>query len=78
MKHKVQLRTLRQTHVDSHYCGALFKYFKGMCLDLAKVIHEINPKMVVRFASMDDKAKVGGICTCQLSLDVGDDSRLCR
>ena len=58
VKHKVQLRTLRQTHVDSHYCGALFKYAKELCLKLAKAVHQTNPTMVVRFVSQDDKAKV--------------------
>ena len=58
VKHKVQVRTLRQTHVDSHYCAALFKYVKGMCLELAVAIRAANPTSVVRFASMDDKAKV--------------------
>jgi hypothetical protein len=58
IKHKVQVRTLRATHCDSHYCAALFKYVKGMVDKLAKVIQDVNPSMVVRFASMDDKAKV--------------------
>ena len=58
IKHKVQLRTLRQTHSDSHYCAALFKYIKGIILQLSHAIHEVSPGMVVKFLSMDDKAKV--------------------
>ena len=58
IKHKVQLRTLRQTHPDSHYCAALFKYIKGIILELARAIHEVSPGLVVQFVSMDDKAKV--------------------
>ncbi len=58
VKHKVQVRTLRATHSDSHYCATLFKYVKGIVDKLANVIQDVNPSMVVRFASMDDKAKV--------------------
>lgn len=58
VKHKVQVRTLRQTHIDSHYCAAMFKYMKGLCLELAKTIRDSGSTMVVRFVSMDDKAKV--------------------
>ena len=58
IKHKVQVRTLRQSHVDSHYYATLFKYMKGVCLELAQTVCGVNPAMVVRFASMDDKAKV--------------------
>jgi len=58
VKHKMQIRTLRQTHVDSDYCKVLFKYFKGMTTELANVVYEKNPGMIVRFISMDDKSKV--------------------
>ena len=43
VKHKMQIRTLRQTHVDSDYCKALFKYFKGMTTELADVVREKTP-----------------------------------
>lgn len=62
IKHKVQVRTLRQAHVDSHYCGALFKYVKSICLELAAAVHKLNPCMKIRFASMDDKSKVLPFC----------------
>lgn len=58
LKHKVQVRTLRATHPDSHYCSALLKYLKGLCLELAKAAVSTSPTMVVRYISMDDKAKV--------------------
>lgn len=37
----------------------MFKYVKATCLGLAKAVSKANPGMFVRFASMDDKAKVG-------------------
>lgn len=58
MKHKMQIRTLRQTHCDSAYCNALFKYLKSVIMELAVVIYDTNPNIVARFISMDDKAKV--------------------
>ena len=58
VKHKMQIRTLRQTHCDSAYCNVLFKYFRGMISELATAIHDNNPGMIARFISMDDKAKV--------------------
>ena len=58
VKHMLQIRTLRQTRRDSAYCNDLFKYFKGVILELAVVIRDTNPSMVARFISMDDKAKV--------------------
>ncbi len=58
VKHMLQIRTLRQTRRDSAYCNDLFKYFKGVILELAVVIRDTNPSMDARFISMDDKAKV--------------------
>ena len=59
IKHKLQVKTLRATHADSHYyCAALFKYAKGVVMKLVKFISKAQPGMLVRFASMDDKAKV--------------------
>ena len=58
VKHKMQVRTLRQTHVDSDYYKVLFKYFKGITTELADAVYETNPGMIVRFISMDDKSKV--------------------
>ncbi len=58
IKHKLKVRTLRATHADSHYCAALFKYAKGVVMKLSKAISKAQPGMLVRFASMDDKAKV--------------------
>ena len=49
VKHKMHIRMLRQTHVDSDYCKALFKYFKGMTTELADVVREKNTDMIVRF-----------------------------
>ena len=56
MKQKMQIRTLRQIHVDSDYCKVLFNYFKNMTTKLANVVHEKKPGMIVRFISMDDKS----------------------
>ena len=56
--HKMQIRTLYQTHVDSEYCMVLFKYFKGMITELADVVHETNPGMSVRCITIDYKSKV--------------------
>ena len=58
IKHKVQVRTLRATHADTQYCSALFKYIKGLVIQLAEAVNDANPGVVVRFASLDDKAKV--------------------
>ena len=58
VKHKLQIRTLSQTHVDSEYCKVIFTYFKGMITELADVVHKTNPGMIVRYISMDDKSKV--------------------
>ena len=69
VKHKMQIRTLRQTHCDSAYCNALFKYFKSVIMELAVVIHDTNPNMVARFISMDDKAKVI-ICVFIVIVDI--------
>ena len=58
MEHDKLIRTLRQTHVDSEYGMVLFKYFKGMITELADVVHETNPGMIIRYFSMDEKSKV--------------------
>ena len=58
VKHKMQIKTLRQNHVDNEYCKVIFKNFKGMATELADVVHENNTGMIVRFISMDEKSKV--------------------
>ena len=62
VKNKVQLRTLRAHHIDSHYCAALKKYMKHMGVRAATLIeahtHEDQEPACVSFYSLDDKAKV--------------------
>ncbi len=69
VKHKMQKWTLRQTHCDNSYCNVLFKYLKNVILELTVVIHDPNPRMVARFISMDDKAKVL-ICVYIVIVDI--------
>ena len=57
-KHKMQIRTLRQTHVDSEYCNDLFKSCKGTITELTIVLYGINPNMIKRIISVDNKSKV--------------------
>jgi hypothetical protein len=54
IKHIMQIRKLRQTHVDNEYCKAIFKYLKGMTTMLANVVHASNPGMIMKFMSMDE------------------------
>ncbi len=62
IKNKVQLRTLRAHHVDSHYCAAIKKYIKHMGVRAATVIQSLTlddeEPACVSFYSLDDKAKV--------------------
>jgi hypothetical protein len=62
IKNKVQLRTLRSHHIDSHYCAAIKKYIKHMGVRAATVIESHTPDdeepACVSFYSLDDKAKV--------------------
>jgi hypothetical protein len=62
IKKKVQLRTLRAHHVDSHYCAALKKYIKHMGVRATNVLESHTPNdeepACVAFYSLDDKAKV--------------------
>ena len=62
IKHKVQSRTLRAHHLDSHYVACLFKMMKRLGVVASQVIkkftHENEEEASVVFYSMDDKAKV--------------------
>ena len=68
IKNKVQLRTLRAHHVDSHYCAALKKYIKHMGVRAATVLeshtHDDQEPACVAFYSLDDKAKVYMLIMC--------------
>ena len=62
IKHKVQSRTLRANHPDSHYVACFFKMMKRLGVLAAQVIQKYTedgegPAHVV-FYSMDDKAKI--------------------
>jgi hypothetical protein len=62
IKHKVQSRTLRASHPDSHYVACFFKMMKRLGVVAAQVISKFTeddsePAHVV-FYSMDDKAKI--------------------
>ena len=62
IKHKVQSRTLRARHPDSHYVACIFKMLKRLRVVAAQVINKYTeddeiPASVV-FYSMDDKAKI--------------------
>ena len=76
IKNKVQLRTLRAHHMDSHYCATIKKYIKHMGVRATIVIEshtrdEEEPAWV-SFYSLDDKAKGrdlnSGICRDVVSL----------
>ncbi len=63
IKHKVQARTLRATHLDSHYVASFFKRMKRLGVVAAQVIakytyDEDDVSSPVVFFSMDDKAKI--------------------
>lgn len=49
IQHKIQRRQLRVDHPDSHYCAALFKYFRSKAV-------ESKSESIVFFC--DDKAKI--------------------
>ena len=62
IKHKVQSRTLRASHPDSHYVACIFKMMKRLGVVAAQVIEKCTaddeePAHVV-FYSMDDMAKI--------------------
>ena len=62
IRHKVQARTLRASHPDSHYVASFFKMMKRLGVVAAQIIDkytvgEESPAPVV-FYSMDDKAKI--------------------
>jgi hypothetical protein len=62
IKHRVQARTLRARHPDSHYVASFFKMMKRLGVVVAQVItkytdEEEVPAPVV-FYFMDDKAKI--------------------
>jgi len=58
--HKVQCRTLRQFHMDAHYCAKIHKNIRQYSV-LVKVLLEDAgfPELHVSYVSSDDKAKVG-------------------
>ena len=61
VKKKVQARTLRNTHKDSHYCACIFKMMKQLGVKASEIIQQksLEPlECACVFFSMDDKAKV--------------------
>ena len=62
IKHKVQSRTLRASHPDSHYVACLVKMMKRLGVVASQVIkkctREDEEEASVIFYYMDDKAKV--------------------
>jgi len=50
MRHKVQLRSMRKAHPDSHYTAALFKYFREWTTKWHKKIGD-----GIQFLCFDDK-----------------------
>jgi hypothetical protein len=62
IKHKVQARTLRANHPDSHYVASFFKMMKRLGIVAAQVIAKYtddeDDTAPVVFFSMDDKAKI--------------------
>jgi len=62
IKHKVQSRTLRATHPDSHYVACIFKMMKQLGVVAAQIIQKFTEDdeetAPVVFYSMDDKAKI--------------------
>lgn len=49
LQHKVQTRQLRSSHVDEHYCSALFKYAKE---------YAVQYREETAFICVDDKCKI--------------------
>ena len=49
VKMMIQKRQFRQNHVDSHYCGAIFRYIREYAIMLRNLSH---------FLCMDDKHRV--------------------
>jgi hypothetical protein len=62
IKHKVQARTLRANHPDSHYVSSFFKTMRRLGVVAAQVIKKYiigeEDPAPVEFYSMDDKAKI--------------------
>jgi hypothetical protein len=62
IKHKVQSRTLRANHPDSHYVACMFKMMRRLGIVATQVIERFtedgNEPMAVVLYSMDDKAKI--------------------
>ena len=56
--HKVQQRTLRSHHEDSHYCAKNFKNLRHYAMLLKQKLVEAGSDVSVAFVSCDDKAKV--------------------
>jgi hypothetical protein len=56
--HKVQQRTLRSHHIDSHYCAKNFKNMRHYGALIKKWIVKSGSLDGVIFVSSDDKAKV--------------------
>ena len=49
MQHKIQRRQLRVDNLDSHYCAALFKYFRSIA---------VEARMESTILFCDDKANI--------------------
>ena len=49
LQHKVQTRQLRASHIDEHYCAAIFKYMRH---------YAVKYRDMCEFFCMDDKAKI--------------------
>ena len=60
IKHKVQTRTLRVQHEDSHYCANMFKFMKELGVKATTIIDQHSQddgENYVKLYSMDDKAR---------------------
>lgn len=71
MKRVLLTRTLRATHMDSHYVAAMFKYMRAFGSKAAKLLARHG--FSVLFGALDDKAKVRHCCikTCCMCDSVG-------
>jgi len=62
IKHKVQSRTLRASHPDSHYVACIFKMMKELGVVAAQLIQKFTEDdeepAPIDFYSMDDKVKI--------------------
>ena len=61
---KVQQRTIRSHHVDSHYCANNFKSLRHYGAMLKKWLVKADCLDGAIFVSNDEKAKVCAACCC--------------